>query len=62
MISCIILLHRMLASPYSMHGSLAFGCMLLCKGAMCKFRIVLLLPLHQLEAGYAPISHILQLS
>ena len=24
----------MLASPCSMHGSLAFGCMLLCKGAL----------------------------
>ena len=27
-----------------MHGSLAFGCMLLCKGALCKFSIVLLMP------------------
>ena len=27
----------MLASPCCMHGSLAFGCMLLCKGALHKF-------------------------
>ena len=45
-----------------MHGSLAFSCMLLCKGALHKFRIVLLMPLHHLEAGYTPISHILKLS
>ena len=43
----------MLASPYYMYGSLAFNCMLLCKGALCKFSIVLLMPLHQLKAGYA---------
>ena len=52
----------MLAIPCFMHGSLAFGCMLLYKDALHKFRIVLLMPLHQLEAGYAPISHTLQLS
>ena len=52
----------MLASPCSMHESLAFGCMLLCKGALHKFRIVLLMPLHQLEAGYTPIYHTQQLS
>ena len=52
----------MLASQCWMHGSLAFGSMLLCKGALRKFRIVLLMPLHQLEAGYAPTSHTLHLS
>ena len=36
----------MLASPCCMHGSLAFGCMILCKGALHKFRIVLLMLLH----------------
>ena len=45
----------MLAGPCFMHGSLAFGCVLLCKGALRKFRIVLLMPLHQLEAGYTPV-------
>ena len=50
----------MLASPCCMHGSsLAFGCVLLCKGALLKSRIVLLMPLNQLEAGYAPVSHTL---
>ena len=48
----------MLASPCCIHGSLAFDCMLLCKGALYKFRIVLLIPLQHLEAGYAPISHV----
>ena len=58
----IILKLAMPLSPCCMHGSLAFGCLLLCKDALCKFRIVLLMPLHQLGAGYAPVSHILQLS
>ena len=36
-----------------MGHTLAFGCVLLWKSALCKFRIVLLMPLHQLQTGYA---------
>ena len=47
-----------------MGHALAFGCVLLWKSALCKFRIVLLMALHQLQSGYAPDSntHIKMLS
>ena len=57
MISCICLLHCMLPSPCCMHGSLVFGCVLLWKSVLCKLRIVLLMPRHQLQAGYVPDSN-----
>ena len=39
-----------------MGHALAFGCVLLWKSSLCKFKIILLMPLHQLQAGYAPDS------
>ena len=47
----------MLVNPFSMHGPLAFGYLLLCKSELHKSRIVLLMPLLQLEAGYDPDSN-----
>ena len=40
-----------------MGHALAFSCVLLWKSALCKFKIVLLMPLHQFQAGYAPDSN-----
>ena len=46
-----------LAHVACMSHALAFGCVLLWKSSLCKFRIVLLMPLHQLQAGYGPGSN-----
>ena len=53
-----------LAHVACMGQALAFGCVLLWKSALCKFKIVLLMPFQQLQAGYAPDfnSHMKMLS
>ena len=46
--------YGMLASPCCMRGSLAFGCVLLCKSALGLYYLC---PSHQLKAVFAPDSN-----